>query len=397
MPLDAPVAGIRDHFDELVAIRRDIHAHPELGLEETRTAELVSRKLTEWGIEHVTGIGKTGIVATIKGRHPGNRSVGLRCDMDALPLTETTGLPHASTTPGKMHACGHDGHTAMLLGAARHLAGNPDFAGTVHLIFQPGEEGRGGAEAMLADGLFERFPCDAIYGMHNLPGRAFGSFHLRKGAQMAGGCAWYVTFRGTGGHGGAPHMSTDVSLAQAHFVIALHTIATRNVSALDTAVVTVGGIQGGDIAAGNVMPSEVKLSGTARYYKKNVKEAIDTRIRELAAHAAAMFSVTAEVSFNWMATPLVNHDEQVELATTAAAALSPAVDANMTPVTFGEDFSYMLEKVPGAFINIGTGESYDGKVHHVHTPLYDFNDEIIPLGIAYWAEVVKQELPLSKS
>ena len=214
---------------------------------------------------------------------------------------------------------------------------------------------------------------------------------------MAGGCAWYVTFRGTGGHGGAPHMSTDVSLAQAHFVIALHTIATRNVSALDTAVVTVGGIQGGDIAAGNVMPSEVKLSGTARYYKKGGTDAIDTRMRELAAHCAAMFSVTAEVSFNWMATPLVNHDEQVELATAAAAALSPAVDANMAPVTFGEDFSYMLEKVPGAFINIGTGESYDGKVHHVHTPLYDFNDEIIPLGVAYWAEVVKHELVPSKS
>lgn len=397
MPLDAPVAGIRDHYDELVAIRRDIHAHPELGLEETRTAALVSQKLTEWGIEHVTGIGKTGIVATIKGRRASNRSIGLRCDMDALPLTETTGLPHASTTSGKMHACGHDGHTAMLLGAARHLAENPDFAGTVHLIFQPGEEGRGGAEAMLADGLFDRFPCDAIYGMHNMPGKPFGSFSLRKGPQMAGGCTWRVTFRGNGGHGGNPHTAVDLSLAQAHFCIALHSIATRNASALDSVVVTVGGIQGGDIAAGNVMPAEIKLSGTARYYQPRIRDIIDRRLRELAQSSAAMVGATADVEIVWIAVPLVNHETETEVAAAVAATLSPDVDTNMTPVTFGEDFSFMLEKVPGAFINIGTGESYDGKVHHVHTPLYDFNDEIIPLGVAYWAEVVKQELPLSKS
>lgn len=245
---------------------------------------------------------------------------------------------------------------------------------------------------MLADGLFERFPCDAVYGMHNMPGRPFGSFALRKGPMMAGGCSWYVTFRGTGGHGGNPHVSVDLSLAQAHFVIALHTIVTRNASAFEQAVVTVGGIQGGSLAAGNVMPAEIKLTGTARFYQNRVRDTIDQRLRELAAQSAAMFGATAEVSINWLATPLVNHDAQSDVAIAAASNLSPIIDDKLTPVTFGEDFSYMLEKVPGSFIMIGTGASHDGKVHQVHTPLYDFNDEIIPLGVAYWAELVKQEL-----
>ncbi len=397
MPTVPPsLPGIHDHLDELVALRRDIHAHPELGMEEHRTAALVAGKLRAWGIETTEGVGKLGVVGTIKGTLPGQRVIGLRADMDALPIIEQTGLPHASTSPGRMHACGHDGHTTMLLGAARHLAENPDFSGTVHLIFQPAEEGRGGAEAMLADGLFKRFPCDAVYGLHNMPGVPVGRFETRKGALMAGGGSWRVRFSGTGGHGGMPHHSVDLSLVQAHFVLGLQTIMTRNMSAFASAVITVGHIAGGSAEATNVMPAEITVSGTMRYFDPKMKTVIETRIRELAQQCATLHGAAADVHYTWMAVPLINHDAQTTVATAAATAVAgtDAVNAQASAVTAGEDFSYMLAEKPGAFMFIGNGVATDGPTHQVHTPKYDFNDAIIPLGVGYWVELVKLELRL---
>ena len=280
--------GIRDHLDELIAIRHDIHAHPELGFEEHRTAALVAERLRAWGIETTEGVGKLGVIGTIKGKRPGGRAIGLRADMDALAIIEQTNLAHASMSPGRMHACGHDGHTTMLLGAARHLAENPDFSGTVHLIFQPAEEGRGGAQAMLAEGLFKRFPCDAVYGLHNMPGLPVGSFATTKGPLMAGGGSWRVRFIGTGGHGGMPHHSVDLSLVQAHYVLGLQTIMTRNMSAFDSAVITVGHIAGGSEDATNVMPAEIVISGTMRYFDPKIKTVIETRMRSLAEQCAVL-------------------------------------------------------------------------------------------------------------
>jgi amidohydrolase len=387
------IAQIRPYLADLVAIRRDIHAHPEMGLEEVRTAALVATKLREWGVEVTEGVGKTGVVGTIKGKLPGQRAIGLRADMDALAINEATGAAYASQYPGVMHACGHDGHTTMLLGAARYLAEHRDFAGTVHLIFQPAEEGRGGALAMLADGLLERFPCDALFGMHTSPGMPLGQFGIRKGAAMAGGCMFHVTFTGQGGHGGStPHLSVDLSIVQAHFVLGLQTIVGRNISAFDPAVISVGYIGGGARDSANVMPAELTVSGTARYYKDSTKDIIERRIRELAEGLAAMHGAVVSVAFVWVAEPLVNADEQTDVAIAAASAVvgAAAVNPAIPPTGGGEDFAYMLKQKQGAFIRIGNGEASSG----VHTPKFDFNDAAIPYGVAYWVELVRQELKL---
>jgi hippurate hydrolase len=397
MSAQATLEKIRPLVPELVAIRRDIHAHPELGLEEHRTAALVAEKLKSWGIETTEGVGGTGVVGTIRGKLPGQRSIGLRADMDALALTEQTALPYASQTEGKMHACGHDGHTTMLLGAARHLSENRDFAGTVQLIFQPAEEGRGGAAKMLADRLFERFPCDAVYGLHNMPGIPLGHFAIRKGAYMASAARWDVKFTGNGGHGGAsPYLVADLSIVQAHFVLGLQTIIGRNISALDSAVISVGYIGGGSINACNVMPSELIVSGTSRCFSKEIQEVLDRRMRELAEGLAKLHGAQAEVTIAWGAPTVINHDEQVDVAIAAATELvgADAVTGNARPITGGEDFGYMLEVKPGSFIFLGNGTNPDGTYHAVHTPKYDFNDDIIPLGVAYWIGLVKQELNL---
>ncbi len=394
---DAVQSAIAPYLDELTAIRRDIHAHPELGLEEHRTAALVAAKLTEWGVEHVTGIGGTGIVATIRGTLPGQRAIGLRADMDALAILEDTGIPYASTSPGRMHACGHDGHTTMLLGAARYLSQHRDFSGTVQLIFQPAEEGRGGALAMLGDKLFERFPCDAIYGLHTMPGTPVGAFGINTGGFMAGGCIFHARFKGTGGHGGsAPHLSVDLSIVQAHFVLGLQTIIGRNISAFDTAVISVGHIGGGAIESCNVLPAEITVGGTARYFNPTVKPIIENRITELAHGLAALHGATAELMFDWVAEPLVNQPEQTAVAAAAAISVvgTPNVDTKSPPRTGGEDFAFMMREKPGAFMFIGNGVNPDGSFHGVHTPKFNFNDDIIPLGVAYWAGVVEQELKL---
>ena len=399
MKLSDIVAEISQDHAALTAIRQDIHAHPEMGLEEVRTAALVAAKLKEWGIEVTTGVGGTGVVGVVRGTRPmgaSNRStaIGLRADMDALAIPEQTGVPYASKNPGVMHACGHDGHTTMLLGAAKYLAKNRDFAGTVNLIFQPAEEGRGGAIAMVNDGLFDRFPCDAIYGMHNMPGIEAGKFAIRKGPMMAGGGKWKVVFHGTGGHGGAtPHKATDVTIALAQYIMAIQTIVSRNVSPLETAVISVGSINGGSNQSSNVMPSEVEVTGTMRHFNKETKEIIDRRMQDLAHAMAAANGCTAEVEMGWFATPLSNQAEQTDIAITAATALvgSADVSPNAGQTTGGEDFAYMMEKRPGAFIFVGNGVDPDGKTHQVHTPHYNFNDAIIPTGAAYWVSVVQQE------
>ncbi|WP_318765453.1 M20 aminoacylase family protein [Agrobacterium fabrum] len=375
---------------ELTAFRRDIHAHPELGFEESRTPALVAEKLRGLGIEVTEGVGKTGVVGTLKGRLPGQRAIGLRADMDALTLSEQTDKPYASQNPGVMHACGHDGHTAMLLGAARYLSEHPDFAGTVHFIFQPAEEGRGGAKAMLADGLFERFPVDAVYGMHNLPGVPLGTFHTRVGPALAAGDRWTVTFRGTGGHGGLnPHGSTDVLVLQAQFILAIQTIVSRNVSPIEAAVVSVGTVQGGQKTALNVMPSEVVVGGVARSYLPEVRDTIERRLREIAEGLAATFGCTADI-WHWRhGTALVNHAEQTAIAVAAASEFvgKDLVDENFPPRTGGEDFASMLLAKPGNFIYLGQGDTAG-----LHEPTYDFNDEAIPYGVGYWVTLAMREL-----
>jgi hippurate hydrolase len=392
---DAMRNWLAAHHAELATIRQDIHAHPELGMEETRTASLVASKLREWGVPVVEGVGGTGVVGTIAGRRPGQRAIGLRADMDALAIHETTGLPYASVEPGKMHACGHDGHTTMLLGAAKYLAEHPDFGGTLNLIFQPAEEGRGGALAMLADGLFDRFPCDAIYGLHNTAGMPVGTFASCVGPMLAAADSWSVTFRGVGGHGGlAPQLSTDITYAQAHFVLGLQGIIGRNVAPLDTAVLSVGHIAAGSREAPNVVPSELVIAGTARSYSPDVRVLLERRLAELAEHTAAVWGCRAEATYQRGPSALVNQPEQTEAALAAAAAVVGAdhVNGTLRPTTGGEDFAEMMQMRPGAFMRIGNGVAADGSFNAPHTPSYNFNDAIIPDGVAYWVSLVQQEL-----
>jgi len=394
---DTLLTALRAMQPELAAIRQDIHAHPEVGMEEVRTSALVAAKLKEWGLEVTEGVGRYGVVGTLKGKQTGQRAIGLRADMDALLINEATGLPYASTNPGTMHACGHDGHTTMLLGAAKYLAEHRDFGGTVQFIFQPAEEGRGGALAMLADGLFERFPVDAVYGLHNEPGLPLGQFAIRTGPYMAAPDRWLVTFKGTGGHGGAtPHLSTDVTVLQAQFILALQTVVSRNIAAVDSAVISVGAIAGGSFGSTNVMPAEIRIGGTARSYLPAVRDTMERRIRELAEGLAATFGCKAEVEYSRKGTPLVNHAEQTGIAAQAAGALVGAgkVDDNAQPVTGGEDFAFMLEKKPGAFMFLGQGAG-GATSEGLHTPTYNFNDDAIPYGVGYWVSLVQEELKLA--
>ena len=387
--------AIASYTEELTAIRHDIHRHPELGLEEVRTSKLVADTLRSWGIEADVGLARTGVVATVTGRRPGQRAIALRADMDALPLQEKTGLSYASETPGCMHACGHDGHTTMLLGAARYLKEHPDFAGTVHLIFQPGEEGQGGGRIMVEEGLFDRFPCDAVYGLHNKPGYEVGTFATRPGPMLAAADRWVATFTGTGGHGGsAPHLGTDPTIPLAHFILGVQGIIGRNVPALQTAVLSIGHILAGQTGAGNVMPSQVVVEGTARSYLPSIRDLLERRLGELASCFAKAQGCEGTVVYERNYPPLVNAAEQVGVAVKAARTIvgHDAVDDAMTPITAGEDLSFMLEKKPGMMMMIGNGTGTEGRFHNVHTPHYDFNDAILPLGVRYWVSLVAEEL-----
>ncbi len=376
----------RDH-DALTAIRRDLHAHPELGMEEHRTAELVARKLEEWGIEVHRGVGGTGVVGVLRAGS-GNRAIGLRADMDALPIEEATDLPFRSTVPGRMHACGHDGHTAMLLGAAQYLAETRNFSGTVNLIFQPGEEGCGGALAMLADRLFERFPCDAIYGMHNRTGMEVGSYAVREGAVMAGGAFFDIRVSGKGSHGARPEESIDPVLTACHIATALQSIVSRNLSPRDPAVVSVTKVVGGD--AYNVIPQTATISGTARFFAREVGQAIEDAMRRLAEGVAAGFGATASLDWRLIFAPTVNSAEPTAAVIDAVRDL--VGEANLVtskpPVMGSEDFAFMLEQVPGAYLNVGNGPGFSP-----HHPKYMFNDEAIPFGAGLYARLVEMGLP----
>jgi amidohydrolase len=377
----------RFYQDELSAIRRDIHAHPELGLEEYRTAELVARKLEEWGIEVHRGVGKTGVVGVLRNGN-GKASVGLRADMDALPILEATGLPYASQNPGRMHACGHDGHTTMLLGAARYLAEIRNFNGTVNFIFQPAEEGVGGALEMLKDGLFERFPCDSVYGMHNRPGLPVGKFITGPGARAAGGAFFDITITGKGAHGAYPHHSIDPIVVACHLGTALQSIISRNISAQDTAVLSITRIQSGD--AYNVIPQSAIMAGTVRTIKSDVMTMIEQNMKRLAVSVADGFGAEATVDFRIIFAPMVNNEVEAIAYGDAAAALvgEDNVRRDGPPGMGSEDFSFMMEKVPGAHINLGNGDSAA-----LHNHLYDFNDEIIPYGVALYGAIVEKKLP----
>jgi hippurate hydrolase len=374
---------------ELTALRRDIHAHPELGFEEERTSTIVAQKLKEWGCEVTTGIGKTGVVGTIRvGNNP--RAIGLRADMDALPMDELNTFDHRSQHKGRMHACGHDGHTAMLLGAAKYLAATRNFDGTVHLIFQPAEEGRGGAEAMVKDGLFQKFPCEIIFGMHNRPKLDVGKFAIRSGPQMAGGGLFDIHITGKGAHGARPETGIDPVIIATQIISALQSVVSRNVAPLDSAVISVTQMHSGD--AYNVIPQEAVLRGTIRAFRKETMALIKERIETISSGIAATLGGSAKADVRIAFPPLVNDKDAVKfIADVAAEIVGPENMNREGPfVMASEDFSYMLEQVPGAFINIGNGGGEGGC--EVHNPSYDFNDEALTLGSTLWARVVETRL-----
>ncbi len=382
------------HQADLTAIRRDIHRHPETAFEETRTAQIVADKLEAWGIEVHRGLAKTGVVGTLKGKRKGQKTIGLRADMDALHLQEKNAFDYASVIDNKMHACGHDGHTTMLLGAARHLAAEPDFAGTVHFIFQPAEEGHGGARVMIEEGLFDKFDCDAVYGMHNMPGFPKGHFAIRTGAMLAASDSWEVTFKGTGGHGAMPDRGTDPTFVAAQFIVAVQGIVGRNVAPAQAAVLSVGHIHAGTPGSPNVIPSDVLIKGTARSFSPDVRALLERRLAEVAAGIAQSGGCQAVSTYHRRYPPLINAVDQTKIAVEAAALTvgRENVEANTSPLAGAEDFAFMLEKKPGAYIMIGNGGMGEGGCQNVHSPLYDFSDDITTTGAAYWVNLVRLEL-----
>jgi hippurate hydrolase len=386
VPIDKRIA---DLHDELTLIRRDIHAHPELGFEEHRTSELVAEKLLAYGLDVYRGLGKTGVVGVLK---VGNntRSVGLRADMDALPIVEANDFAHRSKVEGKMHACGHDGHTTMLLGAAKYLAETQNFEGQVVFVFQPAEEGIGGARAMIEDGLFQQFPCDSIFGMHNAPGLPLGHFAVRSGSMMAGGAFFDVDIEGKGAHGARPESSVDPVVVASQLVVALQSVISRSTSPHDTAVLSVTQIHSGD--AYNVIPQTARISGTVRAFSSQVMNQIEARIRELSRGVATSFGATSTVDFRNIFAPTINNPEQAEYAAGICNDLvsEEKVIRNPPLIMASEDFSFMLEQVPGCYVNIGNG---DGKsVCEVHNPGYEFNDQAIPYGVSFFANLVEKKL-----
>jgi amidohydrolase len=388
MPIVNRVADLQP---DIQAWRRDIHEHPELQYDVHRTAAFVADRLKEFGCDEVaTGLGRTGVVGVIKGRKsPGRggvRVIGLRADMDALPIEEATGLPHASKTPGKMHACGHDGHTAMLLGAARYLAETRNFAGDAVVIFQPAEEGGAGAAAMIKDGLFDRFPVDQVYGMHNGPGIPIGSFAIRPGPIMASTDAVNIHIEGRGGHAARPHISIDSVLVGAQLITALQSIVSRSVDPLESAVISICEFHAGN--ARNVIPQTAELKGTVRALTAEVRALVEKRVRDVVDGVARMTGAKIELNFERGYPVVVNHAAQTDIAVEVARKVAGEGNVHeMPPLMGGEDFAYMLERRPGAFIFCGNGDT--AGLHH---PAYDFNDDAIVYGTSFWIKLVENTL-----
>ena len=382
------IPDIAAFADDLTAIRRDIHAHPELGFEETRTAGIVAEKLRAYGVDEVhEGIGGTGVVGIVKGRHEGNRRIGLRADMDALPIEEASGVPYASTNPGKMHACGHDGHTTMLLGAARYLAGTRDFAGSVALIFQPAEEGLGGARRMIAEGLFDRFPCDELYGMHNDPNSDPGVVRVTPGPAMAGAYFFDITIKGTGSHAAMPHQSRDPIVIGSALVQQLQTVVARNAPPTKPLVLSVTRFNAG--SAYNVVPGSATIAGTFRYFHDDVAQMTATRMQDLCDGLAAAYGVQIDLDLRNVFDVLMN---DADLTTAYVAAAAQVVGADMASesteqATGSEDFADMLKIVPGAYCRVG----HAGAVP-LHNPAFVLDDAILPVGASIYARIVEARL-----
>jgi len=386
MPIVNRVAAFAE---EIAEWRHDLHAHPELDYDVHRTAGIVAEKLKAFGCDEVvTGIGRTGVVGVIRGSKPGNKVIGMRADMDALPIVEETGKAYASTTPGKMHACGHDGHTSMLLGAAKYLTETRNFAGTAVVIFQPAEEGGGGGKAMVDDGMMDRFGITEVYGMHNMPGMPVGQFGLRTGPLMAAADRFTIEIQGLGAHAANPHGSIDTVVIVAQIINAFQGIVARNVNPLESAVVSTTFIRAGD--AFNILPQTATLKGTVRTLNKDVQDLIERRMSEIVHGICALHGATAKVDYARGYPVTSNHDTPTQFAASVAGSVvgQDKVDTHLAPTMGAEDFSYMLEARPGAFIFVGNGDT--AGLHH---PAYDFDDHVIPIGVSYWAKLIETGMP----
>ena len=396
MKLLDPISAFQSSIRQ---IRRDIHAHPELCYQEQRTSDVVAQKLTEWGIPVIRGLGVTGVVGIIKNGNS-SRSIGLRADMDALPMQEINTFDHASKHPGKMHACGHDGHTAMLLGAAQYLAQHRNFDGTIYLIFQPAEEGGAGAKRMMEDGLFDQCPMDAIYGLHNWPGMPVGNFGVTAGPMMASSSEFELTIRGKGAHAAQPHRGIDPVMVAVQIAQAWQTIISRNKSPLDAGVLSITQIHTG--SAMNVIPDEARMLGTVRTFTTELLDLIDTRMRSIAEHTAAAFDATVTFEFMRNYPPLVNHATQTALAVGVMQSIvgNAQVNSAVEPTMGSEDFAFFLQEKPGCYVFLGNGDGDHRSVGHglgpcnLHNPSYDFNDDLLPLGATYWVRLAEVAMPL---
>ncbi len=395
LKLDTPVERIRAFHKELTDIRHDIHAHPELGFTEQRTSDLVASLLQGWGVEVHRGLAKTGLVGVIEGsKSTSGRAVGLRADMDCLPMHELGNMPYKSVNAGCMHACGHDGHTTMLLGAARYLAETRKFDGTAYLIFQPAEEGGGGGRVMIEDGLFDRFPANEIYALHNWPSLPPGKMAVRPGPVMASTDDFQVTVHGKGGHGAMPHQSVDPVVVVAQVITALQTIASRNVNPVDAVVVSVCSMQTSQLGANNVIPDAVSLCGTVRSFRPETRDLAEKRFKEIVTGVAAALGASVKIDYHRNYPATVNTEREAHFAAQVGAKVFGAenVITNADPTMGGEDFSYMLQVKPGAYVFLGQG---GGPMScFLHNPNYDFNDDVIPMGAGFLAALVEESLPI---
>jgi hippurate hydrolase len=392
--MTSPVERIRQFHTELTGIRRDLHAHPELSFTEQRTSKVVADFLKKLGVETHTGLAKTGVVAVIPGRKKAGRGIALRADMDCLPMHELNDFPHRSRNEGRMHACGHDGHTTMLLGAARYLAETRNFDGTAYLVFQPAEEGGGGGQVMVQEGLFEKFPAHEVYAVHNWPGLPAGQMAVRAGPVMAATDEVQVTVRGRGGHGAMPHLVVDPVVASAHIITALQTIASRNVEPVDAVVVSICSMQTSQVGAFNVVPDAVKLVGTVRSFRPGTRDLAERRLKEIVAGVGEAFGCTAEITYTRGYPATINSEREAQFAARVGERVfgKGNVITQHDPTMGGEDFSYMLQARPGAYVFLGQGGPQGGCF--LHNPHYDFNDEVIPLGAGYLAALVEEALPI---